>query len=73
MGAAYLDQLKRTNGITAAKARVAQDALNAPSAKSEAVASELENDAKTAAPIDAKRLRLLATLIKDLAGKKGAN
>jgi hypothetical protein len=73
VGAAYLDQLKRTNGITATKAKATQDALNSPSAKSAAVATELENDAKTAAPIDAKRLRLLATLIKDLAGKKAGN
>jgi hypothetical protein len=66
VGAAYLDQLERTKGITAARAKSAQDALNSPSAKSGAVAAELENDAKTAAPLDAKRLRLLATLIRDL-------
>jgi hypothetical protein len=66
VGAAYLDQLKRTNGINAARAKAAQDALTSPSAKSEAVATELENDAKTAAALDAKRLRLLATLIRDL-------
>ena len=72
VGEAYLDQLKRTKGITAAHAKAAQDALSSPSAKAATVASELETAAKSAAPVDAMRLRLLATLIKDLAGKKGA-
>jgi hypothetical protein len=69
IGEAYLDQLKRTKGITPDRVKAVQDALSSPSAKSEAVSAALENDAKTAAPLDAMRIRLLATLIKDLATK----
>ena len=73
IGEAYLDQLKRTKGISAARAKAAQDALNSPSAKTETVAAELEADAKSASSVDAMRLKLLATLIKELAGKKRGN
>jgi hypothetical protein len=75
---AYLDQLVRSNGVRSERAEAARSALDAADAlrtgrernaaalltRLEAVATDVEADARAAAGLDAARLRSLAATIK---------
>jgi hypothetical protein len=75
---AYLDQLARSNGISAARASAVKKALSAadkdtPSKSAidqlDAVAKQLDADAASASGLDAKRLKALAETIRGRAAK----
>jgi hypothetical protein len=70
---AYLDQLTRSSGITASRAAAVKKALNAADKDNpgksavdqlESVAKQLDQDAGSAAPLDAARLKALAATMK---------
>jgi hypothetical protein len=76
---AYIDQLERTQGLTAARVRAAREMLQraesgSARAQREAkaqfarVADQLDRDAAAARPIDARRMRGLATTLRGLEG-----
>ena len=75
---AYLDQLTRSNGITAARASAVKKALSAADkdkpGKSaldqlDAVAGQLDGDAASASGLDAKRLKALADTLRGRAAR----
>ena len=76
---AYLDQLTRSNGIPADRAAAVKAALDpagsqgrveaAAAERLSTLATQLEGDAASATGQDATRLRALASVMKDLAGK----
>jgi len=67
---AYLDQLTRGVGISAARAAAVRRVLESGDATARAtVAAELESDADRAAGRDAERLRALADVLKNLGGQ----
>jgi hypothetical protein len=63
---AYLDQLTRTRGISDARAAAVRQALTGSTQQRAGLARQLEADAASAGPIDARRLRALAATIRDL-------
>jgi len=76
VGRAYLDQLTRSKTITSARAKTVSDAFermdkarggnNATEAKARlsALAAEFERDASAAPPLEAKRMKALASTLK---------
>jgi hypothetical protein len=67
---AYLDQLTRGVGISAARAAAVRRVLDSGDATTRAtVAAELEADANTATGRDAERLRALADVLTNLGGQ----
>jgi hypothetical protein len=64
VGRAYLDQLTRSKAIPPERAAAVKNALGRAGQPNQSLAAQLENDARSAGPIDAKRLRGLAEILK---------